>query len=90
MNPRHLQLLPPDRHTGLKLHAVPDRAAGIKAVGVALAHIHEEVGVLDGLKILNKLNKKDGFDCPGCAWPDPEHRSGLGEYCENGAKAIAE
>ncbi len=90
MNPRTLALLPPARHTGLKLEPVPDRAAGIKAVGVALAHIQEEVGVLDGLKILNKLNKKDGFDCPGCAWPDPEHRSGLGEYCENGAKAIAE
>ena len=32
-----------------------------------------------------------GFDCPGCAWPDPDDkRSVLGEYCENGAKALAE
>ena len=36
------------------------------------------------------MNQKEGFDCPGCAWPDPEIPSKLGEYCENGAKAIAE
>ena len=90
MNTRSIALLPPDRHTGLELEPVPDRAAGIRAVGVALGHIREEVGVLDGLRILSKLNQKDGFDCPGCAWPDPPHRSRLGEYCENGAKAIAE
>lgn len=90
MNLREIALLPPDRHTGLKLEAVPDRAAGIKGVTAALAHIKEEVGVLNGLMILNKLNQKDGFDCPGCAWPDPDHRSRLGEYCENGAKAVAE
>ena len=37
------------------------------------------------------MNQKDGFDCPGCAWPDPDgKRSKLGEYCENGVKAIAE
>lgn len=42
------------------------------------------------LHVLNRLNQKDGVDCPGCAWPDPAHRSKLGEYCENGVKAIAE
>src|SRR4051812_139555 len=44
-----------------------------------------------GIKALMALNQKDGYDCPGCAWPDPDdERSSLGEYCENGAKAIAE
>lgn len=90
MNPRTIALLPPDRHTGLELQPKADRAAGIKAVTVSLAHIREEVGVLDGLALLNKLNQKDGFDCPSCAWADPGHRSRLGEYCENGAKAVAE
>lgn len=42
------------------------------------------------VKILRKLNQKKGIDCPGCAWPDPEKRSKLGEFCENGVKAIAE
>ena len=47
--------------------------------------------VFRGMKALNSLNKMDGFDCPGCAWPDPDdERSILGEYCENGAKAVAE
>lgn len=55
-----------------------------------LKHVRDEVGLLDGMRILNRLNKNGGFDCPGCAWPDPKHRSKLGEYCENGAKAIAE
>ncbi|MDP5170537.1 MAG: FdhF/YdeP family oxidoreductase, partial [Bacteroidia bacterium] len=37
------------------------------------------------------MNQKGGFDCPGCAWPDPDDdRSAIGEYCENGIKAIAE
>ncbi|MBP9160294.1 MAG: molybdopterin-dependent oxidoreductase, partial [Flavobacteriales bacterium] len=90
MNPRNIALLPPDKHTGLTLSDRKHRAAGIPAVMESLAHIREETGVLDGLKILNKLNQKDGFDCPSCAWPDPHHRSKLGEYCENGAKAVAE
>ncbi len=44
-----------------------------------------------GFKALAKLNQQGGHDCPGCAWPDPDdERSGIAEYCENGAKAIAE
>ena len=35
------------------------------------------------------VNQKDGFDCPGCAWPDPNHRTSF-EFCENGAKAVAD
>jgi molybdopterin-dependent oxidoreductase alpha subunit len=48
------------------------------------------MGLWKGLQVLAKLNQRDGFDCPGCAWPEPAHRSKLGEYCENGAKAVAE
>jgi anaerobic selenocysteine-containing dehydrogenase len=40
---------------------------------------------------LRSQSKINGYDCPGCAWPDPDgERSSLGEYCENGVKAIAE
>jgi len=35
-----------------------------------------------------KANQPDGFDCPGCAWGDPEHGSSF-EFCENGVKAVA-
>ena len=65
-------------------------AAGMKAVIIALKQIFAVMSKRKAFKVLNKLNKKDGVDCPGCAWPDPKHRSKLGEYCENGVKAIAE
>lgn len=48
------------------------------------------MGVGRSLKVLKKTNRQDGFDCPGCAWPDPEKRSVIAEFCENGAKAVAE
>lgn len=49
------------------------------------------MGIARGLKALADINQKDGYDCPGCAWPDPDdERSAIAEYCENGAKAIAE
>ena len=61
------------------------------AIISTLKHIVGEAGLMRGMKALTKLNKKDGFDCPSCAWPDPDDdRSGLGEYCENGARAVAE
>lgn len=87
---RDLQLLPPETLTGLSTTAPKDRAAGTKAVTVALKHVASELGLGEGLKLLNRMNQEHGFDCPGCAWPDPVDRSGLGEYCENGAKALAE
>jgi molybdopterin-dependent oxidoreductase alpha subunit len=41
------------------------------------------------LLTLARVNQKGGFDCPGCAWPEGHHRSPA-EFCENGAKAVAE
>lgn len=63
-------------------------AAGAEGVAVALRHTASEAGVLRGIQALANLNQADGFDCPGCAWPEPEHRSAA-EFCENGAKAVA-
>jgi len=81
----------PERFTGLKLGKPKTVAAGIPAVLSSARHILEEMNALRGLKALAKLNQKDGFDCPGCAWPDPDDdRSSIAEYCENGAKAVAE
>ena len=47
------------------------------------------MGLVRTVQTLLKVNQKDGFDCPGCAWPDPEERA-MVEFCENGAKAVAE
>ena len=78
------------KFTGIKLEAPSKHSAGITGVKVALQHAFREMGVIKSLNTLSHLNQKDGFDCPGCAWPDPEKPSKLGEFCENGAKAIAE
>ncbi len=82
---------PPEKLTGIRLTEVPKTSAGIKGITTALSHINSEVGLKKGVQLLSKINQKDGFDCPGCAWPDPdEKRAFLAEYCENGAKAVAE
>ena len=66
-------------------------AAGIPGVLAAASHVLSEMNPVRGIQALLKLNQKDGYDCPGCAWPDPDDdRSAIAEYCENGAKAIAE
>jgi molybdopterin-dependent oxidoreductase alpha subunit len=64
-------------------------AAGLPGVTHALKDIVEQTGLRRGAKLLLQLNQADGFDCPGCAWPEPSHRGHL-EFCENGAKAVAE
>ncbi|HWD92625.1 MAG TPA: FdhF/YdeP family oxidoreductase [Verrucomicrobiae bacterium] len=49
----------------------------------------KEMGVKRSFETLLKLNQKDGFDCPSCAWPDPDGKRKMAEFCENGAKAVA-
>ncbi|MFI9416370.1 FdhF/YdeP family oxidoreductase [Streptomyces werraensis] len=64
-------------------------AAGLPAIGHTLRMAHQQMGVKRTALTLLSVNQKDGFDCPGCAWPEPEHRH-KAEFCENGAKAVAE
>ena len=81
----------PEELLKLKLTKPKIVAAGITAVISSAKHVFGEMDMARGMKALLALNQKDGFDCPGCAWPDPDgHRSKIAEYCENGAKAIAE
>ena len=47
------------------------------------------MGVKRSFQTLLKVNQKDGFDCPSCAWPDPDGKRKMAEFCENGAKAVA-
>ena len=80
-----------EEFTGLRLDKPAAYAAGPWAVKKTLDHLLSEMGPVRAFKAINAMNKVDGFDCPGCAWPDPDDkRSVLGEYCENGAKALAE
>ncbi|MEU2995877.1 FdhF/YdeP family oxidoreductase [Streptomyces griseoincarnatus] len=64
-------------------------AAGLPAIGHTLRMAHQQMGVKRTALTLLSVNQKDGFDCPGCAWPEPDHRN-KAEFCENGAKAVAE
>ncbi|MFJ5027862.1 FdhF/YdeP family oxidoreductase [Streptomyces sp. NPDC088560] len=64
-------------------------AAGLPAIGHTLRIAQRQMGVRRTALTLLRVNQKDGFDCPGCAWPEPDHRHAA-EFCENGAKAVAE
>jgi molybdopterin-dependent oxidoreductase alpha subunit len=81
----------PEELLDLKLSEPKKWAAGIPAVYEAGKDVLEEDGFMRGMKGLFHMNKKGGFDCSSCAWPDPDDdRSPIAEYCENGAKALAE
>ncbi len=70
--------------------AEPKRAAaGLPAIGHTLRMARQQMGVKRTALTLLSVNQKDGFDCPGCAWPEGDHRH-RAEFCENGAKAVAE
>nr|WP_121222294.1 FdhF/YdeP family oxidoreductase [Saccharothrix variisporea] len=65
-------------------------AAGLPGVAVSLKRGVEQMGVGRTVTTLRLLNQREGFDCPGCAWPEPQGHRKLAEFCENGAKAVAE
>jgi molybdopterin-dependent oxidoreductase alpha subunit len=65
-------------------------AGGAPAIISTMKHAYREMGVRRSLKTLATVNQFGGFDCPGCAWPDPDHDRTHTEFCENGAKAVAE
>ena len=91
--------MPPDRRpdapsapalpTESSGRAVPPStvAAGLTSLRVTFEHARAQTGLGRALRVLGRVNQTHGFDCPGCAWPDPRSRS-LAEFCENGAKAV--
>src|SRR3984957_12752117 len=62
-------------------------AGGWGALRATAKAVKEQMGVVEAPLTLFRTNKPDGFDCPGCAWPDKEHTSAF-QFCENGAKAV--
>lgn len=81
----------PETFGHLKTKTPSTNSAGFGGLKAAISHAGKYMKLTDALKMSLKVNQKGGFDCPGCAWPDPDdERSSLGEYCENGLKAMAE
>ncbi|MGZ4468375.1 MAG: FdhF/YdeP family oxidoreductase [Nocardioidaceae bacterium] len=74
----------PDPQVGEPEHA----AVGLPGVYWSMKYAMNEMGPKRSLQTLLKMNHIDGFDCPSCAWPDPDRRKAA-EFCENGAKAVA-
>lgn len=74
----------------LKVSKVKRTAAGIPAVLSTAKVMLKEAGAIRGAKLLLNLNQKGGIDCNSCAWADPDGERSFAEFCENGAKAIAD
>jgi len=86
-----IQQRPPASAKEIKVESPLRKGVGLTAVKSSVDHMRRWMDAPDALKASLKMNQKDGFDCPGCAWPDPDdERSKIGEYCENGIKALAE
>ena len=79
----------PRDNNPLKIKSTKSVAAGIPAAKSSMFHGIKKMGVTKTIKTLTTVNQPEGFDCPGCAWPDPEHSTAF-EFCENGAKAVAD
>jgi molybdopterin-dependent oxidoreductase alpha subunit len=63
-------------------------AAGWGALKAVADAVRGQMAVVKETHGLLTMNQPHGFDCPGCAWPDPKHTSSF-EFCENGAKAVS-
>ena len=79
----------PEKFSDLRLNKPAQSAAGLPAVTSSLRHALRESSPGRALKPWLNLNQKGGFDCPSCAWPDPDGHRTTTEFCENGAKALA-
>jgi molybdopterin-dependent oxidoreductase alpha subunit len=80
---------PPLEPTPPRLGALSSSAAGLTAVAKT-AGLVGAMGVVRGTRALLEVNQRDGFDCQSCAWPSPDENRHVFEFCENGAKAVAD
>lgn len=80
---------PPRKLRDISVSSPKAKAVGTTAVINSLQQVYQRAGTVKGGKALWHLNQKGGYDCPSCAWPDPDGERSRFEFCENGAKAIA-
>jgi len=80
---------PPLEQEGARHVKRHETAAGLTSVYETARYGLGQMGASRSVRTLRKVNQKDGFDCPSCAWPDPDGERKVAEFCENGAKAVA-
>ncbi|MET9098809.1 FdhF/YdeP family oxidoreductase [Streptomyces antibioticus] len=69
-------------------HPYHHPAAGWGAAKSVSKVLVREHALLDGPRAIMRMNHEgDGFDCPGCAWPDDTKGLHL-DICENGIKHV--
>src|SRR5688500_13715715 len=76
--------------THLEISTPSKAAGGLPAIASALKVTSAEMGLIRGVRTLLKINQPGGVDCPGCAWPEPDRNRSHFEFCENGAKHVAD
>jgi molybdopterin-dependent oxidoreductase alpha subunit len=65
-------------------------AGGVPAIIETVKAVSSEMGLIRGARTLLTVNQLGGVDCPGCAWPEPDRERSHFEFCENGAKHVAD
>jgi molybdopterin-dependent oxidoreductase alpha subunit len=81
--------IPPPETRRAKLGSIPQAAAGFTAIVKSFQYGLSRAGLRRTAKSFAQVNQKDGFDCQSCAWPNPDGKRHVFEFCENGAKAMA-
>ena len=87
---RRVSKTPPLEKSPPLLTNPSNSAAGLPAIISTMNHGFTKSGIVGSIKTLSRVNRYHGFDCPGCAWPDPDDHRTIAEFCENGAKAVAD
>ncbi|HYT49142.1 MAG TPA: FdhF/YdeP family oxidoreductase, partial [Pyrinomonadaceae bacterium] len=81
---------PPEETIGPTVKPISKVAGGMTSALTAAKFAFSEMGVVRGTRTLLQLNQKQGIDCPGCAWPEPDGERSHFEFCEEGAKHVGD
>src|SRR5439155_3654545 len=81
---------PPEESARPEVKSISKVAGGMTAAITAAKFAFSEMGIVRGTRTLLQLNQKQGVDCPGCAWPEPDDERSRFEFCEEGAKHVAD
>src|SRR4030095_9694126 len=79
-----------EKESDLHVTKPRDTAAGLTAIKETLTNAFGKMGVIPGPRGWLRLNQRGGIDCQSCAWPDPDNDRTIAEFCESGAKALAD